>query len=184
MEILTPVLTAIGLAACAGLRAFLPIFGAGLGARLLEWPLPPGLESLASDTSLLIFGVATLIEVAADKVPMIDNALDAIHTVIGPLVGILLAYIPFSRLPVPYALALAIMTGATVAGGVHALAAGTRIKSSIFTIGIANPLLSVIEDIVAVTTLAIAILAPVLLLVACTIAIVWIRRRRRTRALA
>ena len=184
MEILTAVMTAIGLAACAGLRAFLPIFGAGLGARLLGWPLPPGLDSLATDTGLLIFGVATLIELAADKIPLVDHALDAVHTVIGPVVGILVAYIPLSHFPAPYALALAIMTGATVAGGVHTLAAGTRLKSSIFTIGMANPLLSVIEDVVAVTILAVTILAPVLLLVGCTFAIVWICRRRRTRALA
>ncbi len=184
MDILTAVLTAIGLAASAGLRAFLPIFGAGLAARLLGWPLPPGLDTLASNTGLLIFGLATVIELAADKIPMIDNALDAIHTVIGPIVGILLAYIPFSYLPLPYALALAIMTGAPVAGGVHSLAAATRIKSSIFTVGLANPLLSVIEDFFAITTLAVTILAPALLLVVCAVAIVWIRRRRRTRALA
>ena len=184
MDILTAVLTAIGLAACAGLRAFLPVFGAGLAARMLGWSLPSGLDSIASNTGLLIFGLATLIELAADKIPMVDNALDAIHTVIGPIVGILLAYIPFSHLPLPYALALAIMTGATVAGGVHTLAAATRVKSSIFTIGMANPLLSVIEDLLAITTLAVTILAPVLLLVACTIAIVWVRRRRRARALA
>lgn len=183
MNILTAVLTAIGLAACAGLRAFLPIFGAGLAARLFGWPLPPGLDSLASDTGLLIFGLATLVEVAADKIPMVDNALDAIHTVIGPIVGILMAYIPFSHLPVPYALALAIMTGATVAGGVHALAAATRVKSSIFTIGIANPLLSVIEDLFVIVTLTVTILAPMLLLLAMAAVVFWIRRRRRARAL-
>ena len=182
MDILTAILTAIGLAACAGLRAFLPVFGVGLAARLLGWPLPPGLDSLASNTGLLIFGLATLIELAADKIPVIDNVLDTIHTVIGPIVGILLAYIPFSHLPLPYALALAIMTGASVAGGVHTLAAATRVKSSIFTIGIANPLLSVIEDFFAITTLAVTILAPVLLLVVCAMVVVWIRRRRQTRA--
>ena len=184
MTILTAALTAIGLAACAGLRAFLPIFGAGLAARLLGWPLPPGLDSLASDTGLLIFGLAALIELAADKIPIVDNALDAIHTVIGPIVGILMAYIPFSHLPPPYGLALAIMTGVTVAGGVHILAAATRVKSSIFTIGIANPLLSVIEDFFVITTLAVTLLAPVLLLLVVVAGIFWIRRRRRARALA
>ena len=84
MDILAAVLMAIGLAACAGLRAFLPIFGVGLAARLLGWPLPSGLDTLASDTALLIFGIATLVELAADKIAVVDNILDAIHTVIGP----------------------------------------------------------------------------------------------------
>jgi len=184
MDILAAGLTAIGLAACAGLRAFLPIFGVGLAARLLGWPLPSGLDTLASDTALLIFGIATLVELAADKIPVVDNILDAIHTVIGPVLGILAAYIPFSNLPLPYALALAIMTGATVAGGVHALAATSRIKSSVLTVGIANPVLSVIEDILAISTLVVTILAPVLVLLVFAGVIFLILRRRRTRALA
>ena len=179
MDLLTAALTAIGLAACAGLRAFLPIFGIGLAARLLHWPLPPPLDALASDTGLFIFGLATLAELAADKIPIVDNALDAIHTVLGPLIGILAAYIPFSTLPLPYALALAIMTGVTVAGGVHALAATSRVKSSILTLGIANPVLSIIEDVLALATLVVTILAPILLLFLLGGAILWIRRRGR-----
>jgi len=181
MDFLTAVLTAIGLSACAGLRAFLPIFGAGLAARLLGWPLPPGLDSLASDTGLLIFGLATLVELAADKIPVVDHVLDAIHTVIGPVAGILMAYIPFSNLPPPYAIALAIMTGGAVAGGVHVLAATTRVKSSVLTLGIANPVLSMIEDMFAFTTLVVTILAPVLLLLFLAGAIIWMRRLRRPR---
>jgi hypothetical protein len=184
MDILVAVLTAIGLAACAGLWAFLPIFGVGLAARLPGWPLPPGLDTLASDTALLIFGLATLVELAADKIPVVDSILDVIHAVVGPVVGVLAAYISFSNLPLPYALALAIMTGATVAGGVHALAATSRIKTSVLTVGIANPVLSVIEDILAISTLVLTILAPALVLLVFAVVIFWIRGRRRTRALA
>lgn len=75
------------------------------------------------------------------------------------------------------------MTGAIVAGGVHALAAATRMKSSVLTIGIANPLLSVTEDLFAIATLMVTILAPVLLLLAITAVLFWIGPRRRARAL-
>ncbi len=182
MDILAAIVTAIGLSTCAGLRAFLPIFGVGLAGRLSGWPLPPGLDALASDTALLIFGLATLVELAADKIPVVDNVLDAIHTVVGPIVGILVAYIPLSSLPLPYAIALAIMTGATVAGGVHALAAISRFKSSALTAGMANPVLSAIEDLIAVGTLALTILAPLLILLLLAIGIFWIRQRRRARS--
>ena len=181
MDFLTAALTAIGLAACAGLRAFLPIFGIGVAARLLHWQMQPPLDVLASDTGLVIFGLAAVLEVAADKIPVVDNALDAIHTILGPLVGVLAAYIPFSTLPPAYALALAIMTGVTVAGGVHALAATTRIQSSLLTMGVANPVLSLLEDAFVLATLAVTILAPLVLLFLLGGAIIWIRRRGRIR---
>ena len=47
----------LSLAACAGLRAFLPLFITGLVARF-EWiPLLDRFDWLASDAALLVFGV-------------------------------------------------------------------------------------------------------------------------------
>ncbi len=184
IDFLTATLTAIGLAACAGLRAFLPIFGIGLAARLLDWDLKAPLDVLSSDIGLIIFGLASLIEVVADKVPVVDHVLDAIHTVVGPIIGVVAAYIPFSKLPPAYALALAIMTGVTVAGGIHALAATTRVSSSLLTMGIGNPILSLLEDAFVAVTLLVAILAPFIVLFLVAGAILWVVRRRRRKRLA
>ena len=183
MQLILAILTAIGLSACAGLRAFLPIFGVGLAARLFDWQLAPAVSWLASDPALIIFGLASLIEIAADKIPIVDNGLDVIQTFAGPAAGALVSFSPFVHLAPPLALALAIMTGATIAGGVHAVAAGSRVKSTLATAGLANPVLSFIEDVMAFMSLLVAIFAPLLILLPVVFIIWFLRRVTRGRRL-
>src|SRR5512134_2229735 len=83
------VLAGIGLAACAGLRAFLPLFAAGMAARFLHWELAPSVDWLSNDAILIATGVATVLEILADKIPFVDNVLDAIQTVAAPVAGVL-----------------------------------------------------------------------------------------------
>src|SRR6185503_5882078 len=82
---------AIGLAACAGLRAWLPLLFAGLLTRAGWLQVGPSFQFIASNRALLLFGLATLIEVLADKVPALDHALDALSTVLRPAAASLLA---------------------------------------------------------------------------------------------
>jgi hypothetical protein len=183
MNWIAALLTAVGLAACAGLRAFLPIFGIGLAARIFHWPLAPAVSWLASDPALIIFGAASLIEIAADKIPVVDHGLDMVQTFAGPAAGALVSFSPFMQVAPPFALALAIMTGATIAGGVHAVAAGSRVKSTLATAGLANPVLSFIEDVMAMSSLLVAILAPILILVPILLLFLLWRRITRGRRL-
>lgn len=71
----------VGVAAACGLRAFLPLLFLGVAARLGVIHLRPGSEWLAADVALAALAVATVVEVAADKIPVVDHALDAIGTV-------------------------------------------------------------------------------------------------------
>jgi hypothetical protein len=181
MDVLPAVFAAVGLSACAGLRAFLPVFGIGAAARLFDWPLAPAVGWLSSDAALIIFGLATVLEICADKIPVVDNVLDSIHTFAGPAAGALVSFSPFVEISPPFALALAIMTGATIAGGVHALAATSRVKSTLLTAGLANPLLSFIEDVVAFVSLIMALLAPILILLFIIAIVLFFRSLRRRR---
>jgi hypothetical protein len=177
----TAVLAGIGLAACAGLRAFLPLFAAGIAARFFHWELAPGVDWLANDWALITTGVATVLEILADKVPFVDNVLDAIQTFVAPVAGVLVSLTPFFHVSPSAAWVLAILGGAAVAGGVHLLAAVTRVKSSAVTAGVGNPVLSVIEDVMAFLALILALLAPILLLVLFAVGIVGVRRLWRRR---
>jgi len=177
------VLTALGLSACAGLRAFMPLFTAGLAARLLDFQLAGGAGWLASDTALVIFGLATVIELLADKVPAVDHLLDLFQTVAAPVAGGIVAFAPLAGLDAPWLAALAIMSGAAVAGGIHAAAATARLKSTALTAGTANPVLSVIEDLLALGGVLAAVLVPILILIVLVLFGFWIRwLRRRLRA--
>ena len=179
MGALTAILTGIALAASAGLRAFLPLFAAALAARVLDWPLAPSLRWMATDPALIVFGVASLVEVVADKIPTVDHVLDVVQTVLSPVAGVVVMLSPLHGLTPTYAVALAIIAGAPLAGGVHALAAVTRLKSTATTGGLANPVLSVVEDIAAGLATILAFLAPLLIvIVAGLVATIALRRQR------
>jgi len=177
VETLAAAATGIALAAGAGLRAFLPLFAAGAAARWFQWPIASSVGWLTSDVALVIFGVASAIEVAADKVPTIDHLLDMLQTVLSPIAGAVAALAALQGWPAPFAIALAIIVGAPVAGGFHAIGALTRVKSTATTAGTANPVLSVIEDMLAVAMVVLAFLAPLLVL----IGIAWLVVRWRKR---
>ena len=87
------------LAASAGLRAFMPLFGVGLASRFFDWSIAPSMEWMASDVGLVGLGVATVVELVADKVPLVDHTLDVLHTVVGPLAGALVAFSLSADLP-------------------------------------------------------------------------------------
>ena len=175
----------IVLAATAGLRAFMPLFAAGVAARTLGWELSSSMHWLASTPALVGLGVATVVEIVADKVPVVDHVLDAIHTFLGPLAGALAALSVWVHVPPPVAMALAIMVGAPIAGGVHVLAAATRLKSTLTTGGTMNPVASTVEDGVSIGSILITLLAPVLTTILALIILIIVGRfvsRRLTRA--
>jgi hypothetical protein len=166
----------IVLAASAGLRAFMPLLGLGLASRFLEWPMSPALEWMGSDAGLVTLSVATVVELVADKVPVVDNVLDIVHTVMGPLAGALAAFGVLGELPVALAAVIALGVGAPVAGGVHAVAATTRVKSTALTGGAANPAVSVAEDGISVGAIVVALVVPVLAVVLAAITAVFVVR--------
>lgn len=187
------------LAACAGLRAFLPLLALGVAGRAGVVHLAPELEWLASTPSLVVLGSALVFEVVADKVPVLDHILDAVGVVVRPLAGGLAAMIPFlsagpdgsmfttltrdGGAAAPWlAAGAAAVTGGTVTALIHLARAGVRVASSALTGGLANPVLSLMEDGLGLTTVAVALVLPILALaavVAATLAIVvWLRRLR------
>lgn len=181
MTLLLAALTGVALAACAGLRVFLPLFAAGVAARFFDWPLASSMSWLSGDAALVSFGVASAVEIVADKVPALDHVLDGAQTFLAPVAGGMLAVSSLSDLPPSTALALGILTGAPIAGGVHLFAAATRLKSSLFTLGSGNPGLSVLEDVVAGAGVVLAFVVPLLVVVAIVLGVLAIRRRRRPR---
>ncbi|HZI26988.1 MAG TPA: DUF4126 domain-containing protein [Gemmatimonadaceae bacterium] len=162
--ILIYVAAGVVLAASAGLRAFMPLFGVGLASRLFGWSITPSMDWMATDVGLVALGVATVVELLADKVPLVDHTLDVLHTIVGPLAGALVAFSLSADLPPALGAILAIALGAPVAGGVHLIAAVTRVKSSVMSAGSFNPALSLVEDVVTVGAIAVAIFIPLLTL--------------------
>lgn len=150
------------LAASVGLRAFLPLLVAGVLARQGYLALGPSFEWMAGTPALIVFGSAVVFEILGDKIPIVDHALDAGGMFVKPVAGTLLAAALFTHLDPMVATALGLVGGGAIAGVVHAMKGSTRIVSTGTTGGLANPLLSLVEDAMATIGIAIAFLVPIL----------------------
>ena len=185
-EFLPALALAIALAASAGLRAWLPLLLAGGLARLGVLDLGSSFAFLGSDKALMLFGVATIVELLGDKVPAVDHALDMIGTPLRPAAGALLAASVLGTVSDPLtALVLGTAVGAPAALVPHVAKSALRMVSTTLTGGLANPLLSLLEDVIAILTFVLAILVPVLvvLLLAVTLFIALRLLRRRAHSL-
>ena len=170
---------ALALAACAGLRAWLPLFGAGLVSRLGIAELGPSFEFLGSTPALVAFGTATAVEMVADKLPVLDHALDAVSTVIRPAAGALVAAAAFVHIDQPLAaLVIGLLTGAPAALATHAAKASTRLFTTTTTGGLGNTAVSTVEDGVAISWTVLAFVVPVFLAAIFLVLLLLYLRRR------
>jgi len=175
----------IGLAACAGLRAFLPLFVVGLAGRFDVVPLTATFEWLGSTPALVVFGVAVVAEILADKIPVVDHFLDVAQSVVKPIAGTVLAASVLTELTPLQAAVLGLITGGAVSGVIHVTKAKVRLASTATTAGLGNPVISALEDIGAFFGSLVAIWLPLLLLlllVAATILTWTLLRRIRRRS--
>ena len=172
----------IGLAAVTGLRAFLPMLVVALGGKLGWLPLAERFEWLATWPAVVVFGVAVVVELLADKVPIVDHVLDTVQVWVKPIVGAILATAVLTDLAPLEATVLGIIAGGSTAGLIHIAKAKVRLLSSVATFGIANPIISLIEDVAAFIGALMAITVPFLLaavlLVSTVMLVVFIRRAR------
>ncbi|HYM80652.1 MAG TPA: DUF4126 domain-containing protein [Candidatus Limnocylindria bacterium] len=175
-------LSGVAIAAACGLRAFLPLFALGLAGRLGWVTLQPAVDWLAGDHALWALGVAMALEIAADKIPVVDHVLDLFGTVLRPAAAWLGAYAVLGAWPTPWAQLAALALGAT-ALAVHGLKAKLRLGSTAVTLGQANPVVSIAEDVLAFLALLAAIVLPILAL-AIPLLLLWAFTRRSRRAVS
>jgi hypothetical protein len=173
------------LAACVGLRTFLPLLAAGLLARFGYVDLGDKFEWMARTPALVVFGSAVVFEVLADKVPGLDHALHAVESFVKPVAGTLVAAAMFTNLDPTTAVVLGLIGGGTIAGAIHVAKGTTRAASTVLTGGLGNPVLSIFDDVLAVGGIALAILAPIVAaLIVLTLVAAGVRMFIRRRAVA
>lgn len=181
LQVIFVALGGIAIAAACGLRAFLPLLALGLAARFGIIHLAAQASWLQGTAVLAMLGVATVLEVLADKIPVVDHALDAAATFVRPAAAALAGWASFAGMPPALSYAAAVVLGAG-ALGIHALKAKTRLGSTALTLGHANPVLSVGEDVTALGLSIMGIVVPVLSAVVVLALVVWALRRGRRRA--
>jgi hypothetical protein len=178
-SLILALLSGVAIAAACGLRAFLPLLLLGCAARVELIDLRPGVEWLRSDHALWALAAAAVIEIAGDKIPVVDHALDVMGTLLRPAAAWLGAYAVLQAWPSPWAQIAALVPGG-MALAVHGLKAKLRLGSTVTTLGHGNPLLSVAEDVAALGAALVAVLAPLLALALLGAAFWTVARRRVT----
>ncbi len=185
-------LTGSGLAAAAGLNAYIPLVAVGLLSRYTDWiTLPPDWQWLENNWVLAILGVLLVVEVVADKVPVVDHINDMIGTVVRPTAGGLAfgATADAATISVPNPSDGGttwgpLLAGAAIALVVHAIKAAVRPVANVTTAGTAAPVVSTGEDLASVAMSLVAIVLPILVLVLFVAFLVtawWLWRRRSRR---
>ena len=152
----------LALAALAGVRAYLTVFGIGL-AGLLGWvDLPPALQVTTSPWVLGTAGALTVIEFLADKIPGVDSGWDLLQTLLRIPVGTFLAAATLS--PDGHLGAGALVAGAGAALLTHGLKTGTRVAINASPEPVSNWGASLGEDTLVASALALTFSHPLLAL--------------------
>jgi hypothetical protein len=190
MDILTNILAAFGLSSSAGLNAYLPLLVVALAARytnLIQLKSP--WDALESWWVIGVLAVLLAIEFFADKVPAVNHINDLIQTFIRPTAGAIL-FASTTQVVTNMNPVVAIILGLLVAGTVHvAKSAVIRPAVTATTGGLGTPVVSLMEDFVALVVSLAAVIVPVLvaaIIILLTALIIWLmwRHARSTRALA
>lgn len=129
----------------AGIRLYLVVFLFGLAAWLGYWELPEHLAVLAHPLVLFASGLMTVVELLADKIPMVDTLWDAVHTFIRIPAGAALAAGVFGDAGAAVTVAAALL-GGTVTATTHFSKAGTRAAVNTSPEPFSNLAVSLAED--------------------------------------
>jgi hypothetical protein len=191
-------LTGFGLATAAGLNAYIPLLALGLLSRFTDLiTLPHGWAWLENGWVMAIVAVLLVVEIVADKIPALDSINDVVQTFVRPTAGGIVfgsgTASQTSAVTDPGAFAqsgqwIPVVIGVVTALVVSLTKSTVRPAANVATAGMAAPVLSTVEDVASVGLVFLAILVPVLVLVA-VLALIWavfriVRRRRRKAAAA
>ncbi|MDW5323420.1 DUF4126 domain-containing protein [Plantactinospora sp. KLBMP9567] len=190
-------LTGTGLAASAGLNAYIPLLTMGLLARYTDVVnLPGGWQWISNGWVLAILVVLLAIEVVADKVPVVDHVNDVVQTLVRPTAGGLAFGAGSGAETVTVSDPgqffgssqwVPVVIGVLIALGVHGVKAAARPVINAGTAGFGAPVASTAEDATSVVFSLTAILLPVLVLLFLLVVplfVIWVVRRRRRRRAA
>ena len=160
VEVLAALGRTLGFSFAAGINLYATVAILGLAKRYGWVDLP---EQFAVFDSDIVIGAAILlylVEFVADKIPWVDSLWDAVHTVIRPAGGALIAVSTLGDTS-PTIEGLIALLGGSVAAGTHFSKAGTRAMANTSPEPFSNWFLSLSEDAFVIGLAALALKYPV-----------------------
>ena len=188
MQILLGIFSSFGLSASAGLNAYIPLLVVGVLAHYTNlFKLSAPFDTLANPWILILLGILLIIEMLADKIPVVNHLNDLIQTFVRPVAGAIV-FAASTKVITGISPAFALACGLLVAGGVHAVKSGMlRPMVTATTGGAGNVPVSIAEDVASTVISFLSILVPIVIVVLVAILIIflmwwWARRTSKEQA--
>ena len=162
MESLIALCMGVTLSAACGFRAFVPPLAMSIAVRDGNYPIAEGFEWIGSDVALVTLSIATIIEILAYYIPVVDNFLDTIEIPTVLAVGTMLTAASLGDIDPVLRWTIALVAGGGAAEMVEGFTVLTRLASTTTTAGLGNPLVSTTEAMSSTTLSMMAINVPII----------------------
>lgn len=187
MEALATLGRTMGFSLAAGVNLYATVAILGLASRYGWVQLPEQFKVFDNPWIIGAAGVLYVIEFIADKIPWVDSIWDAVHTLIRPVGGAVIAVASLGDASTSMQGAVALL-GGIVAAGSHATKAGTRVAANASPEPFSNWILSFTGDLFVIglsfitmqyPVLALGISVAILVLIVLTARSIWKWLRKR-----
>lgn len=162
MESLIALCMGVTLSAACGFRSFVPPLAMSIAVRDGNYPIAEGFEWIGSDVALVTLSIATIIEILAYYIPVVDNFLDMIEIPTVLAVGTMLTAASLGDIDPVLRWTIALVAGGGAAEMVEGFTVLTRLASTTTTAGLGNPLVSTTEAMSSTTLSMMAINVPII----------------------
>lgn len=162
MDIVMGVIAGIALAASSGFRIFVPLLVVSIAGQRGWIPLSESFAWLGTTTAIIIFAIATAVEISGYMIPFVDHGLDIMAAPVAMIAGTILAMSTMVDMPLTVQIILGLVAGGGAAGVSQAATTLLRLGSTKTTAGLANPLFSKIEAAIALLGSLAAVFIPLL----------------------
>lgn len=163
MDIAIGICLGLGLAASCGFRVFVPLLISNIASMTGIVNLGGGFEWMGSWPAFAIFLTATIAEIGAYYIPVIDNALDTISVPLAAVAGTLLSVTFITDVPPMVQWTLGIIVGGGSAAVIKSGASMARLKSTAFTAGWANWIIATFEHVTSFVMSVLTVLLPIVM---------------------
>lgn len=192
MEIILALCLGVTLSAASGFRLFLPPLALSLTALYGDLELSSGFQWVGTYPTAIALGIATIVEILAYYIPVVDNLLDTIEIPTAVGIGTLLTAANLGDVNPLLQWSIAAIAGGGTAGIIETFTAMTRMASTGMTGGTGNFLVATTEalssgvlSILALTILPLGIAIVIGLLVLAIVKLPklirsWRRKRSRS----
>lgn len=162
MEIILALCLGITLSAAAGFRVFLPPLAMSIAALHGDLNLASEFAWLGTYPAAIALGVATVVEILAYYIPVVDNLLDTIEIPTAIAVGTVVTAANLGDVNPILQWTIAAVAGGGSAGIIEGLTTASRLASTGTTGGMGNFIIATIEDLSSAVLSILALTLPFL----------------------